>query len=75
MVIALADLDDQAALKVSDRQDENFVRLLEQRGPPPQIVWVTLGNVRNAALRAAVLAVWPQVAAFLVKGEPLVEIG
>ena len=56
-------------------KDEDFVRLLEQHGPPPQIVWVTCGNVRNAALRTVVLPVWPQVAALLASGEPLVEIG
>jgi predicted nuclease of predicted toxin-antitoxin system len=49
-------------------KDEDFVRLLERNGPPPQIVWVTCGNVRNAALRAIVLPVWPQVAALLASG-------
>jgi predicted nuclease of predicted toxin-antitoxin system len=56
-------------------KDDDFVRLLEQNGPPPQVVWVTCGNVRNAALRALVLPIWPQVAAMLNAGEPLVEIG
>lgn len=56
-------------------KDDDFVRLLEQHGPPPQIVWITCGNVRNAALRAVVMPVWPQVAALLAAGEPLVEIG
>lgn len=56
-------------------KDDDFVRLLEQHGPPPQIVWVTCGNVRNAALRGVVMPVWPQVAALLAAGEPLVEIG
>lgn len=56
-------------------KDEDFVHLLEQQGPPPQVVWVTCGNVRNAALRAAVLPIWPRIAAALVAGEPLVEIG
>lgn len=56
-------------------KDQDFVRLLESRGPPPQVVWVTLGNMRNAALRDALLPVWPQVAALLANGEPLVEVG
>lgn len=30
-------------------KDDDFVRLLDQHGPPPQVVWVTLGNLRNAA--------------------------
>ncbi|HEX8450563.1 MAG TPA: DUF5615 family PIN-like protein [Longimicrobium sp.] len=56
-------------------KDEDFVRLLEQQGSPPQVVWVTCGNVRNAALRGLVMPVWPQVAALLAAGEELVEIG
>jgi len=56
-------------------KDEDFVRLLERHGPPPQVVWVTCGNVRNAALRSVVLPIWPSVAALLVAGEPLIEIG
>lgn len=42
--------------------DEDFVQLLDRRGPPPQIVWVTCGNVRNATLREIVEAAWPRVA-------------
>ena len=56
-------------------KDDDFVRLLEQRGPPPQVVWVTCGNVRNAELRRVVLPAWPRAAALLAAGEPLVEIG
>ena len=56
-------------------KDEDFVRLLERRGPPPQIVWVTCGNVTNAALRGIVDSAWPEVARLLDAGEPLVEIG
>ncbi len=56
-------------------KDEDFVRLVERHGPPPQAVWVTCGNVRNAELRAVVLGAWPRVAELLAGGEPLVEIG
>ena len=56
-------------------KDEDFVRLLERRGPPPQIVWVTCGNVTNAALRGIIDSAWPEVARLLGAGEPLVEIG
>lgn len=56
-------------------KDEDFVQLLERRGPPPQIVWVTCGNVRNVELREIVGAAWPRVAALLAASEPLVEIG
>ena len=56
-------------------KDDDFVELVERHGPPPQVVWVTCGNVRNVELRALVLDAWPRVAALLAGGEPLVEIG
>ena len=56
-------------------KDADFVRLLEQRGAPPQVVWITLGNVTNDVLWNAVLSAWPRIAALLAAGEPLVELG
>ena len=56
-------------------KDEDFVQLLDRRGPPPQIVWVTCGNVRNTTLREIVDVAWPRVAELIVAGEPLIEIG
>jgi predicted nuclease of predicted toxin-antitoxin system len=56
-------------------KDEDFVELVERHGPPPQVVWVTCGNVGNVALRTLILDAWPSVAALLAGGEPLVEIG
>ena len=50
---------------------DDFVRLLDQHGPPPQVVWVTYGNLRNRALRQRFRPVWPRVAARLAAGEPL----
>lgn len=55
-------------------KDEDFVKLVERHGPPPQVVWVTCGNVRNSELRRIVLEAWPRVAALLAAGEPLVEV-
>ncbi len=63
----------QAAVVVT--KDDDFVELVERHGPPPQVVWVTCGNVRNAELRTVVLDAWPRVAELLAAGEPLVEIG
>ena len=56
-------------------KDDDFVELVERLGPPPQVVWVTWGNIKNAELRAIVLEAWPRVAELLASGEPLVEIG
>ena len=55
-------------------KDDDFVLLLDQRGRPPQVVWVTCGNMRNKELRELVLSAWPRVEALLRAGEPLVEI-
>jgi len=55
-------------------KDEDFVQLVERHGPPPQVVWVTCGNVRNAELRRIVLEAWPHVATLLAAGEPLIEV-
>jgi predicted nuclease of predicted toxin-antitoxin system len=63
-----------AGVAVVVTKDEDFVSLLDRRGPPPQVVWVTCGNVRNAELRRIVQAAWPRVAELLAAGEPLVEI-
>ena len=72
-VIFAAARADGAAVVIT--KDEDFLRLLDRHGPPPQVVWVTLGNVRNAVLRDAVLRHWPQLATLLRAGEPLVELG
>ena len=55
-------------------KDDDFVQLVGRHGPPPQAVWVTCGNVRNAEVRAIVLKASPRVADLLAHGEPLVEL-
>lgn len=56
-------------------KDADFAHLVSQRGPPPQVVHVTCGNVRNAELLTMVRSAWPLCETLLVQGEPLVEIG
>jgi predicted nuclease of predicted toxin-antitoxin system len=56
-------------------KDIDFVQLLEQYGPPPQIVWVTCGNVSNVAMRTIFETAWPRLGGLLAQGEPLVEVG
>ncbi len=55
-------------------KDSDFVLLLEQLGPPPQILWLTLGNTSNAHLREVLAKSFPTVQGLLLRGEPLVEI-
>ena len=55
-------------------KDEDFVRLLEAQGAPPQVVWITVGNVRNPTLQALWIRSWHHVLIQLDAGEPLIEI-
>ena len=65
----------RAANVVVMSKDADFARLLEQHGPPPQVVLVTCGNTSNARLRRLVTAAWPAIVTMLDRGEPLVELG
>ena len=64
----------RAAGCVVSTKDEDFVRLLEQHGPPPQVVWVTVGNARNAVLLALFDRVWDEVCRQLDANEALAEV-
>lgn len=55
-------------------KDADFVDMAQRFGPPPQLVWVTCGNVSNANLQILLRARWPRVAALLESGEPVVEL-
>jgi predicted nuclease of predicted toxin-antitoxin system len=55
-------------------KDNDFVQILERRGPPPQVVWVTCGNRSNPALKDLIVRSWPRVRELLTAGEALVEI-
>jgi predicted nuclease of predicted toxin-antitoxin system len=52
----------RAAGAVVMTKDRDFIRLLDEQGPPPQVIWLRLGNSSNAALQ------------LLRSGEPWVEI-
>ena len=57
-------------------KDQDFVQLLERHGPPPRVIWITTGNVRNRDLRDVFRRHWPRIAELLLVGaEPLIEIG
>ena len=56
-------------------KDRDFLRLLERHGPPPQILWVTLGNTSNARMKEALQRTLKRAAALLESGEALVELG
>ena len=54
-------------------KDGDFVRLLEQLGPPPQILWLTVGNTSNTRLREVLSRSFGSARKLLRGGEPLVE--
>ncbi len=55
-------------------KDYDFVELLDQFGPPPQIIWIRCGNTSNTQMRKILLQSFPRVLSLLREGEPLVEI-
>jgi len=55
-------------------KDQDMVELLQRNGPPPQLLWLTCGNMRNTRLQALLLATFPKALELFVAGEPLVEI-
>lgn len=55
-------------------KDADFVRLLEARGPPPAIIWLTCGNTSNAELRKVRSPHLRRALELVERGESLVEI-
>jgi predicted nuclease of predicted toxin-antitoxin system len=55
-------------------KDGDFVRLLEDLGPPPQVIWITCGNTSNANLKRILTDTLPRALELLLLGETLVEV-
>jgi len=64
----------RSAAAVVMTKDSDFVKLLEESGPPPQVVWLTCGNTSNARLKQTLTKALPRAIGLLESGEPLVEI-
>jgi predicted nuclease of predicted toxin-antitoxin system len=56
-------------------KDSDFVDLVCRLGTPPQILWLTCGNVTNRNLRELLIATLPEAIKQLQQGEIVVEIG
>lgn len=67
-----------AALRVAGSvivtKDEDFVDMVVRLGAPPQVLWRTMGNVTNRALRLNLHARLPEAVRLLAQGEPIVEL-
>lgn len=55
-------------------KDDDFFHRATQPGAPVQLVWIRLGNCRNAALLAAIEGAWSRVLSCLGAGERIVEV-
>ncbi|MFZ9754369.1 MAG: DUF5615 family PIN-like protein [Cyanobium sp.] len=55
-------------------KDRDFIRLLEEQGPPPQVIWLRVGNCSNAALQEVLATTLQRAMDHLGEGEPWVEI-
>ena len=55
-------------------KDDDFIQLIEQRGSPPKLIWITCGNTSNAKMRDILSAALLKTKELLESGENVVEI-
>ena len=55
-------------------KDSDFVDLVSRFGPPPQLLWVTCGNVTNRRLQAVFTSAGRAAFELLAEGQAIVEI-
>jgi predicted nuclease of predicted toxin-antitoxin system len=55
-------------------KDSDFIRLIENFGCPPHLVWITMGNTSNRELRIALEKSLDNVLRVIQEGEPVVEL-
>ncbi len=55
-------------------KDSDFVDLVQRLGTPPQLLWVTCGNMTNRRLQELFQRIFPQACAMLRAGAPVIEI-
>ena len=56
-------------------KDADFLKLLDELGPPPKVLYLRLGNSTNAYLRDFFLKSWQEILPFFEEGVSLVEVG
>ena len=55
-------------------KDDDFIQIIEQRGAPPKLIWITCGNTSNTRMRDILSKTLPKVIELLRSGENVVEI-
>ena len=56
-------------------KDRDFIDLVIRLGSPPQILWLTCGNITNRDLQRIFTRAFPEALELLQNGENIVEIG
>lgn len=56
-------------------KDRDFVAILEREGPPPQVLWITMGNTSTEHLKGVFHKILKKALELIEQGEALVEIG
>ena len=56
-------------------KDSDFLKLVDQFGAPPQIIWITCGNTSNSRIRAVLAKSLGKAVELINSGEPIIEIG
>lgn len=80
--LGLRDATDAGIFQAAQQQgiviiskDSDFVELVSRYGPPPQLIWVTCGNVTNRQLQIVFNKTFPASLELLGAGQVMVEIG
>jgi predicted nuclease of predicted toxin-antitoxin system len=55
-------------------KDYDFVELVLRRGAPPQVLWLSFGNMPTLAIQLKFRQTFPAALDLLQAGDPLVEI-
>jgi len=55
-------------------KDNNFIKLIEENGPPPKLIWVTCGNTSNTRMREILSKSLHKAKELLEREETVVEI-
>ena len=63
-----------AAVDAVLTKDRDFIDLVERLGPPPKVIWITVGNTSNANLKRILAATLRDALGLLDQGEVLVEV-
>jgi predicted nuclease of predicted toxin-antitoxin system len=55
-------------------KDEDFIHLVGRHGPPPQVIWITSGNMPNDRFKLLLLKTLQEAISLIASGEAVVEI-